>query len=480
MGNVARPSWCSPRRESRSTWGPRVGQVAEALGRPLMPWQQDLVNLALECDDEGYLVYREVRVTVPRQSGKSTLLLAKNVQRMVDAAQFGGRQRLTYTAQDRLSAKKKLFDDWAEDLRAARRFDGRWTTRRTIGEESIRWANGSIWDIQANKETSGHGGTLDVGDIDEAFCHVDDRVEQAFSPAMVTRRQAQLWVVSTAGTERSIYLKEKVKSGRELAEAGIDQGVCYCEYSADPDSDLGDPANWRTFMPALGHTITEAVISSERTKMTPAGFARAYGNVWVPARYGDQVIPAGEWSSCEDPASQIVGTTYVLSIDVAPDSSWGSVAVAGYRSDGLPHGEVVEHRAGDGWIVERIIELRASLGSRTPVVLDPTATSGSLLPALRAADIEPVVVGARELAAACGALKSATRDGTWRHIGQPVLLDALAGAATRKLLDAWAFSRTSSSCDISPLVAIVLALYGLSITPEVKEYSDEELLASVG
>jgi phage terminase large subunit-like protein len=456
-----------------------------------MPWQQELADLALEVDpDTGNLVYREVRVTVPRQSGKSTLILAKNVQRMVDAAKFGGRQRLTYTAQDRLSAKSKLMDDWAEDLRASKRFDGRWMTRRTIGEESIRWSNGSIWGIQANKETSGHGGTLDVGDIDEAFCHIDDRVEQALSPAMITRKNAQLWVVSTAGSERSIYLKGKVKSGRELAEAGIDRGVCYCEFSADPDSDLDDPANWATFMPALGITTTVDIIRSERAKMTPAGFARAYGNVWVPARYGDQVIPADEWVACEDPDSQIVGKTYVLAVDVAPGSSWGSIAVAGPRADGLPHAEVIEHRGGDGWIVERLLELRESLGAETPVVLDPTGQAGALLPALRKAGIiEPDkdrpdgplhLTSAREMAQACGALKSATREGKWRHIGQPVLTEALAGAATRQLLDAWAFKRTSSSCDISPLVALVLALHGLSITPARKEYSDDELLASVG
>lgn len=479
--NTARPSWCSPRRESRPTWGPRVGAVAKALGKPLMPWQEHLANLALECDDDGQLVYREVRVTVPRQSGKSTLVLAKNIQRMVDAVHFGGRQRLVYTAQDRLSAKKKLMDDWAEDLRGCKRFNGRWKERKTIGEESIRWQNGSIWGIQSNKETSGHGGTIDIGDIDEAFSHVDDRVEQALSPAMVTRRGAQLWVISTAGTiERSLYLKAKVDGGREMAEAGVDRGVAYIEYSAPEGTDLDDPATWWTFMPALGFTTTEEIIQAERAKMTPAGFARAYGNLWVPARYGDQVIPADEWAACSDEESQITGTTYVLALDVAPGSSWGSIAVAGYRSDGVPHAEVVEHRGGDDWLVDRLVEIRKPLGKNVPVWLDPTSPAGALLADLRKAGIEPELVGAREMAQACGSLKSMTKAGSWRHIGQELLTDALAGAATRQLLDSWAFRRTSSSCDISPLVAVTLALHGLSVAPEKRERTEEELLASVG
>jgi phage terminase large subunit-like protein len=457
--------------------------VAAALGKPFMPWQQFLADLALECDDSGHLVYREVRVTVPRQSGKSTLVLAKNVQRMIDAKHFGGRQRLVYTAQDRLSAKAKLMDDWAEDLRTAKRFAGRWKPRRTIGEESIRWQNGSIWGVQSNKETAGHGGTLDVGDLDEAFAHVDDRVEQALSPAQVTRRDAQLWVISTAGTiERSLYLKGKVDSGRELAEAGIDRGVCYVEYSANPDADLDDPATWWTFMPALGFTTTEDVIAAERSKMTPAGFARAYGNLWVPARYGDQVIPADNWNDCRDEDSQIVGRTYVVSVDVAPGSSWASIAVAGYRADGLPHAEVVEHNGGDDWVIRRVLEIIAPLGGprRVPVWLDPTSPAGALLSGFREKKVEPNLVGARELAQACGEIKSKTLAGAWRHIGQTVLSDALKGAATRQLLDSWAWKRTSSSCDISPLVAITIALHGLSVAPKQAERTEEELLASVG
>lgn len=446
-----------------------------------MPWQEHLANLALECDDDGHLIYREVRVTVPRQSGKSTLVLAKNVQRMVDAGSFGGRQRLVYTAQDRLSAKAKLMDDWAEDLKGCRRFNGRWKPRRTIGEESIRWSNGSIWGVQANKETSGHGGTLDVGDVDEAFSHVDDRVEQALSPAMVTRRDAQLWVISTAGTiERSLYLKGKVDSGRQLAEAGIDKGVAYIEYSAPDGTDLDDPATWWTFMPALGFTTTEEIIAAERAKMTPGGFARAYGNLWVPARYGDQVIPADDWAACLDEDSQITGRTYVLGVDVAPGSSWASIAVAGYREDGLPHAEVVEHRAGDDWLVDRLVEIRTPLGRDVPVILDPTSPAGAKLADLRKAKIEPITVGAREVAQACGALKSTTKAHKWRHIGQDVLTDALQGAATRQLLDSWAFKRTSSSCDISPLYALTFALHGLSTAPEQRQRTEEELLASVG
>ena len=427
-----------------------------------MPWQQHVADVTGEIDPRtGRLIYREVRLTVPRQSGKTTLVLAKNVHRMIDAKHFGGRQHLTYVAQTRDKAREKFVDDYVEDLKEIRKLKGLWKPRLSNGSESIRWKNGSRWGIESTTEKAGHGSVLDVGDIDEAFAQRDARAEQAMKPAMITRPSPQLWVISTAGTETSTYLKAKVDTGREFAEAELDRGVAYFEWSALADADPGDPATWWSCMPALGHTVTEEAVQADYLSMDLPEFCRAYLNWWVPKAFGLQVIPAPDWESCADPASQIAGDAVVFALDVAPESSWASIAVAGPRADGLPHGEVIDHRAGDGWVVDRVLELRERWGRR-PVVLDPAGPVGALLPALRAAGIEPVCVGARELAQACGALKSGAKEAGYRHTGQGLVADALAGAATRQLLDAWAFRRINSSCDISPLVALTLAFWGLS------------------
>jgi hypothetical protein len=53
-----------------------------------------------------------------------------------------------------------------------------------------------------------------------------------------------------------------------------------------------------------------------------------------------------------------------------------------------------------------------------------------------------------------------------RHRGTQELSVAVAGARKRTLVDAWAWSRKSSSVDISPLVACTLAFWGVA-TSEV-------------
>jgi predicted AAA+ superfamily ATPase len=66
-----------------------------------MPWQQlvaDVGTQLVEDPETGKLVpaWREVVVTVPRQSGKTTLVLGFEVHR---ALKWGGGQRVAYTAQ---------------------------------------------------------------------------------------------------------------------------------------------------------------------------------------------------------------------------------------------------------------------------------------------------------------------------------------------------------------------------------------------
>src|SRR2546430_75248 len=70
------------------------------------------------------------------------------------------------------------------------------------------------------------------------------------------------------------------------------------------------------------------------------------------------------------------------------------------------------------------------------------------------------VVGAREYAQACGALAQDVANGRWRHLGQQPLDDAVEGARTRPLADAWAWSWKYSVADISPLEAVTLARHG--------------------
>lgn len=459
-----------------------MAEIAEILGTPLMPWQRLVADVALEVDpDTGLLVYRQVGLTVPRQSGKTTLLLAVMVHR---ALGFGAKQNIIYTAQTRGAARKKWEDEHVASLEATplRKL---FNVRRQLGQEAIRWRNGSKHGIESNTEKAAHGETLDLGVIDEAFGQEDDRLEQAFKPAMITRPQPQLWFNSTAGSTKSAYLRAKVEEGRAMVRAGVPTAMCYFEWSApgknDPEgaADPADPATWWACMPALGHTVTEAAVRAELESMKLPEFRRAFLNQW-PTDAPEEwlVITEPRWRALADPRSEIVGPL-ALCADVTPDRSAGAIAVAGLRADGLLHVEVIDARPGTGWMVARIRELDDTWHP-CAVVVDVGGPAGSLLAALERAGVEVVKPTVREVAQACGAFYDAVMpppegqpaylagdpppvwEPTLRHLDQPEMAAALAGAQKRPLGESWAWARKGLSVDISPLVAATLAAWGHS------------------
>ena len=439
-----------------------------------MPWQRFVADTALEIDPgTGRLAYREIGLTVPRQSGKTTLILALAVHR---ALGFDGqRQVIAYGAQTRNDARIKWEDEHVLALERSKVFRKLFSVRKTNGNEAILWRNGSKHGIVANTEKSGHGATLDLGFLDEAFSQVDNRMEQAFKPAMITRPQPQLWVVSTAGTDTSVYLKQKMSAGRAQVDADASRGLAYFEWSAPEDADPADPAVWRSCMPALGHTISEEAIAADFTSMELVEFQRAYLNQWPERGAVDPVISAGQWARVRDAGSVPVDPV-VFAVDATPDRSAAAIAVAGRRADGLGHVEVAESRAGTGWLLDRVCEMFAR-NRPAALVLDPASAAGSLLPGLQDRGIDPVLVTGREMAQACGQFfEDAVENVAFRHRDQPELNRALSGAQKRRLSDAWAWDKRSSSADISPLVAATLAWHGVAKhgTPERSAYDDPD------
>lgn len=453
------PRFGTPRRTDRPTLGPAVGRVAEMLGRPFMPWQQHVADVVFELDPSGLLVYREVNLTVPRQSGKTLLELVVSLHRGLATKHFGPRQRMVYTAQKRKAARKKWEEDFVPDLEAARGLRGKFTVRRGYGEEGFRFANGSTWGLEAATETAGHGSVLDLAFIDEAFAQVDGRLEQAFRPAMTTRTQPQRWIVSTMGWLGQMpYLWPKVERGRARCEEGLTEGVAYFEWSAPDDADPDDPATWWATMPALGHTQTEETVRGEReTAESPEDFARAYLNQVKPKPLPSAPSVLAGWAECRDLRSRRSGAVS-LAVDVTPDRSMACLAAAGPRADGKVHVEVVAHDRGTSWLVARTVKVAKAKGVST-VTLEPGSPAGSLAGDFERAGLVVIPVTAREYGQACGKFYDRTVDGTLAHIGQEPLDLAVEGARKRTLGEAWAWDRRTPTVDISPLVAVTLAAW---------------------
>jgi len=268
------------------------------LGPGLMPWQNELNALATERDGAGRFVFRQAVVEVMRQQGKSVDLLSM----MVHRAFWRPGSVIAYTAQTHKESRKRLIDSWwprIEQSAFGRR--NLIDIRRGSGSEALLFQNGSILELVSPTDVGGHGDTLDLGVIDEAWAHADDHIEQAMRPAMMTR-DAQLWVVSAAGTPKSEFFRSKVEDGRSRAQSGATDTSCYIGYSFADDEDPADPEVWWRRMPALGITVTEDTVKADLDIMDFAEFRRAYGCQWPDvANPGWDVIGQDAWAATERP-----------------------------------------------------------------------------------------------------------------------------------------------------------------------------------
>jgi hypothetical protein len=413
-----------------------------------MPWQQHVADVANELLPDGSPAFREVIVSVPRQSGKTTLTLSQSVERCTMRDKV---QHVAYTAQTGSDARKKLLNDQVPILEGSPLWKSVRRVARANDNAGVVFRNGSRIDVLASNASAGHGRVLDLGLVDEAFDDIDDRREQSMLPAMITKTDAQLWVVSTQGTDASVYLNRKVELGRSAALEGRTSGIAYFEWAIPEDADIDDPASWWLGMPALGFTQSIAAVEHAKQTMTEGEFRRAFGN--QRTRSSERVIPEVPWRVACRPDVSPSGTL-VFAVDVAPDRDCATIAVAG---NGVV--EVVDHRPGVGWVVDRVVELVARHSGS--VALEARGPVGALIPALRAAGVTLVEASPGDVTQACGAFYDDIADGkvAIRIGSHHDALDAAVSAVMKQpVADAWRWARKGME-PITPLVAATLALW---------------------
>jgi phage terminase large subunit-like protein len=421
-----------------------------------MPWQRLVADIGLELFPGTMIpAYREVVITVPRQNGKTTLMLAWEIQR---ALGWSVSQRIAYTAQTGKDAREKLINDQAPLIDPAMppRLPVKAGVKRVsrgVGNESVLFKTGSRIILLNSGDDSGHGKTLDLGVIDESFADEDDRREQAMLPAMLTRPSAQILNISTAGTEKSAFLKRKVDTGRAAVDAGVTSGMAYFEWSAGEDADIDDEATWWSCMPALGYTQTIEAVRHARLTMPEGDFRRACLNQWTISE--ERVIPAAVWNAvCSESLAPDRGL--VIGLDVNPERSAAAIAIA----DNEGRCELVKFAEGVGWVVAKASELAKKW--EAPVAFDTYGGAASLIPEIEAKGVVCHGYSSREMAAACGNTFDAIADRKIQIRRNPDLDIAAAGVRKRSVGDTWIWGRNSDK-DVSPLMALTLA-YDKAIT----------------
>lgn len=431
-----------------------------------MPWQEYTADVIGEIDPAtGVPRWPMVIVSVPRQSGKTTLVLAACLHRMFTRE----KARVWSTAQTGLKARKK----WLEQVEVIEGgmfpLADLFTVRKSQGSEQLAIPKlGSHFSPHPPTEDSLHGEQSDLNFIDEGW--VFDEAEaaalmQAIVPTQTTRPGAQTIIVSTMGSAASTWFHGLVDKARQPGSQ-----IALLDWGIGPDDDPTDLDVIAAHHPAYGATLTMDSLARAKEQLAPSEFARAYGNRATGAR--ERVIPLEAWQSAISDAPIPEDAPVVFGAAVSLDRDETAIVAAAIGEDGRPILEVVDVRPGTGWAPARLATLVETHKTPPPVV-DRIGPSGTLADRITQLGHEPVKFGVRDLTASCAdfwdRLTRTDVDGVAAPdiaIRPDAALDLAAELAERRRVgDAWAWDRKRPAGSIATLEAATLALWGITHKP---------------
>ncbi|PJM72346.1 terminase [Bifidobacterium primatium] len=440
----------------------KVRKAAGAAGIHYDLWQQGLLYLLLARRADGKYACGEGGTVVSscRQIGKTFTVGTA----MFMLAILHPGLKVIWTAHHTRTSDETFADmcDLARNKLLSRYVE---RIRRANGQQEITFRGGGRIMFGARENGFGRGlHSVDVEIFDEAQI------------LTVRALDNMLPVVNTSPDPLVVFLGNPPKPGdpsevfegkRAAALAGTD-GMVYVELAADRDADIDDREQWAKANPSYPKRTSETAILRMRNLMTDDSFRREALGVW-DAVSSHAAIDPKRWADTavdEPDRDGLVG----YALDMPPDRSSLAIGGAIRHGDGTMHVELREFRAtqsaGTMWAVDYITEHWPRTAS---VAIDAQSPAAALLPDLRSRGVRVTVTNAQDMGRACGMFQDMLRDRKLTHLPdsrQPALAMAVANATTRNIGTGGAigWNRTGGDIDISPLVAITLAMFGVRVT----------------
>lgn len=425
----------------------------------LEPWLARRASGLWACPANG--------LSVPRQNGKNYALEAREIYGMVAL-----KERILHTAHEVRTSK----NHFKRMLKYFGREEGGHpdlvamvaSISKTNGEEAIYLKNGGELRFVSRSKRAARGFSSDLLVIDEAQ-ELDDESYEAILPIISASPNPQQIMTGTppGPTANGEVFTRMRNDGVE----GIDLLLSWLEWSADKKHDISAETTWGSTNPGYPHRISAETITGERSRMSEDSFRRERLGMWSTAE-ASTVIDMDHWRglvnslSPEDPVA--------FAIDVAPDRSSASIGIAGYvkwvdpdtyiNPDGeetdAVHIEIAHTAKGTGWIVDKMVRYKNAYGPCV-VIVDEKVGAGELIIDLKRAGVRVETVTGADISNSWGMFMDRVNNRTLVHADMPVLDTALMNATTRTVLSGYAWDRRNVHADITPLVAVTFAAYGL-------------------
>lgn len=459
---MSTPKYATPRNPANPSTGGQVELVARFLQTPLMPWQKQVAEVAGErqAANPARARYQHVVVTVPRQSGKTTLTKAL----MATVAQANPGCQVYYTAQTRKDAVEK----WGELAKQLRKEMGiapdgkpRVKVLEGTGNERIIFRGTESMIIPFAPTVEGiHGKTSPLVVVDEAWAFDQARGDDlmaAFNPVGLTIPHSQVWIISTAGDTRSEWLKSLVDDGRAGVE-DPESTTAYFEWSADEEAAGADPYSDETlsFHPAIGHTQELWKIRALAKDEPEHLYRRAYLNLW-PTVAENSIVDLEAWNSLAE-EKQEMPASVTIGFDVAGERT-GATIYAAWLVDETVHLHRLISKAGAAWVEKALEHLQETLAPAA-IVADDSGDNRPVIESLRRSGSTIYALKPKEYATANSEFLARITAERIKHDGALEIQDAFGRAVLKPMAGGMAISPRHCTGPVDQARAAIASMYG--------------------
>ena len=462
---------------ARSNSWEDVSDLCASLGMPLDDWQDLVLEAAMGERTEGKWASKFVGISVPRQNGKSQLIVARALAGIL----LFEEKTIIVSAHETDTAReiwKRLIDVIEDNPTLEARVTGRMDA---VNREFVSFGKGKdkqTIKLKARGKTGSRGFSADCLLLDEAQI-LGKPAWGSIVPTMSARPNPQLWLFGTPPTESDDpFAFNRVRESSVAKKARH----CWMEWSAKPGDDFDSPDTWARANPSYGVRISYEACADDRSAMDDEQFAVERLGMWGDASNRNPVFGAGFWEKVpkvERPEGLDMGAIGVaVSIDLEHAAVFGASKL---DDDGALVRMVRHGDKPDDWLVDHVVGLFERF--QVPVVIDGKGPGADFVPSLKAKLGDSLfVANASDVQDACAGIYKTVRSGELIHScdGDSDALDiAVHDAVKRELLDRWAWGRRKSGTDISPLEAATLALWGLTseaAQPFVSAYADSDFV----
>lgn len=444
-----------------STGWPAVRGTLHELGIAFDPWQQGSAQLILSKDADGLYATTVggITISIPRQVGK-TFMIGWIVFALCII--FPG-LTVVWTAH-RASTADETFDGMKSMAATPTMVPHVDRTPDNGSEQKIEFKNGSRVVFGARERGFGRGFTkLDVVVFDEAQILTERSIDDMI-PAQNASGNALTIMIGTP--PKPIDPSEVFEDARRAALEGEAPDALYIEFSADPDADPDDRAQWRKANPSYPHRTKEAAMLRMRRKLSPDSFKREAMGVWDEFSNRKHAFTRSKWGDLAidstDPEWQIAA----FGVDMNPERTKVSIGVSMFPDDDGVHLELAADAPFDesgtlalvDWLWERAKR-------RIPIVIDAYSPARDLLEAhLKRKKMKVFILGAQEYTQACAGLHEAVeKHPKITHYGQEHLDESILHTIVDPIKNrpgSFKWDKDSLEADLAPTVAVTCAHFG--------------------